>query len=559
MVKSLASCLLALASASVEPGCQVAAVEDEVVSALQQHVKQRVDGAARREGQSVSVRLAEVFKQLSEGSSQICVAAEEGEVVPVAGLLTSDDGVAELTQGAVVERVGRFCADRVTVLMLQRSSGLSSAVDVERSVSGKKRSVESSVQEKGTRKPSPKPSPGDNPKPTPTPEPTPEPEPTSTPSPPGPITTVRVTTPSPAPPTPSPSDQKGDYPELAQCASLGPDGMVCGGKPEFCRLSVILNNCGSVENACCSDEDESCSNGSDMVKCITADVNEKDYGTLPQCTTTYGSFYCEGTNQYGCTKAQIETACGSLSNACCADKDESCDDGDDKVKCVARITTSTSTNAPDAPPYGSLPSCNGNFYGQFYCSGDGIYGCNQDDIVDGCGSLDNACCNDDDGSCEDGDDDVRCIASQGGGGDGSGNGNDSTSSASPPDYGAVPLCNGRETSGAFCSGTNQYGCTQQWIDDKCGEREACCADDDGSCADGDDKIKCLVNTSPPSYGTVDGCGQRGHSITICSGTNTYSCTEEHIKTNCGSVSRACCVDEDGSCADGDDAIACLTD
>jgi len=533
-------------------------VEDEVVSALQQHVKQRVDGAARREGQSVSIRLAEVFKQLSEGSSEICVAAEEGEVVPVTGLLTSVDGVAKLAQGAVVELAGRFCADRVTVLMLQRSSGLSSAVDVERSVSGKKRSVESSVQEKGTRKPSPKPSPGDNP--TPMPDPTPEPEPTAspTPSPPGPNTTPEpVPTPvPPTPPNPSPSDQKGDYPELAQCASLGQDGMVCGGSPEFCRLSVILNNCGSVENACCSDPDGSCSNGSDMVKCITADVNEKDYGSLPQCTATYGSFYCEGTNRYACTKAEIEKACGSLSNACCDDQDKSCDDGDDVVKCVALITTLTSTDAPDAPPYGSVPSCNGNFYGQFYCSGDGIYGCDQDAIVDGCGSLDNACCNDDDGSCEDGDDDVRCIASQGGGGDGSNNGNDI---ASPPDYGSVPLCNGRTTSGASCSGTNQYGCTQQKIDDMCGEREACCADDDGSCADGDDKIKCLVNTSPPSYGTVDGCGQRGHSITICSGTNTYRCTEEHINNNCGSVSRACCVDADGSCADGDDAIACLTD
>lgn len=414
MVRSLAFCLFTSAVAVSDQNCP-GTPEDDVISALQQNV-QRVDVSVGHEDVSVSLRLNNVFQQLADGAHRICVAAAEGEVVPVAGVLTTSNGVQELAQGRVVGQSGRFCAEAAAVSMLQRSSGMATAADVERSLAAKKQkdtTVEGATKsKKGSGSPSPSDGGDGN-----GPEPTPEPEPT-------------------------PSSPSG-----------GGNGGHGGQDP----------------------------------------------------------------------------------------------------------TPSPSPGGGEPPSYGSLPSCDNDYWEGYNCQGENQYFCNQADIEENCGSLDNACCADADGSCEDGDDDVRCKTNPyNGNGDG-GDGGDST----PPDYGTVEMCGDRATSDAYCQGTNQYGCTQSGIADMCGDRQPCCADTDGSCTDGDDHVKCLQDTSapePPEYGELDACGNRAlaHSgNTICSGTNRYGCTQTQIIDVCGNLESACCKDTDGSCIDGDDNVACL--
>lgn len=132
-------------------------------------------------------------------------------------------------------------------------------------------------------------------------------------------------------------------------------------------------------------------------------------GNVPQaCSDTVGvgDAICGAVDKYGCSTADINKACGSLENSCCADADGLCDDGDDSVKC----STVLGAGGND---YGELALCSSTgSTGKRVCygwgnTGEAHYGCTLEIIVGNCGSTTNACCMQT--SCSNGSDDVQCI------------------------------------------------------------------------------------------------------------------------------------------------------
>jgi len=119
-------------------------------------------------------------------------------------------------------------------------------------------------------------------------------------------------------------------------------------------------------------------------------------GSLQGCADTgsVGNVFCQGTNRYACKQALVVESCGALGNACCADVDGDCGDGDYAVKCIQpnlRSCNDTGSVGDDKCPWCvALQMC------------DECY-------TESCGGVDNACCADEDGSCTDGDTNVRCI------------------------------------------------------------------------------------------------------------------------------------------------------
>jgi len=287
---------------------------------------------------------------------------------------------------------------------------------------------------------------------------------------------TEVTQPPPEPPS---------YGALALCSDTGvwaSDTVVCSGHNEYgCDIDSLVAICGAVDRACCSDDDGSCADGDDEVKCRPA--LPPTYGSLDSCSDTgsVGDTICWGENKYECTTAHMEAECGSVSNACCSDDDGSCVDGDDNVKCIS----SGNTEPPDAPPYTAVTNMCPEERGSRACAGLGSYGCTETVILNMCDSYENTCCGDQDGSCVDGDDDLYCISDA------------DTSTEEPvglPPYGSLPTCVVTAEDLGFVTATNQYSSrSMEFINDICGgKNNACCADEDGSCADGDDTVKCIT-------------------------------------------------------------------
>jgi len=315
MVKSVIGFALACGAFSMDTTC-----DDDVVSALQQSALQHSSKNKQvRAHTDVYDRLADVLKQASSGASQICLSVLEGDEAPVAGVFSSDHGVMDVERGYVAESSGRFCADAAVVSLLQRSMGAETMGGMERALSLK--GVDGTAKGKG--------------KPSPSPSPTP-------------------VAPSPTPVAPSPTPGAADYGVLAKCSNPY-IGIHCGGVNRYgCSKAKIVELCDSLDNACCDDEDGSCADGDDNVKCIKnphagmgghgggGAVEAPPYGSLAMCQqgqplVDFGgqTYFCSGTRQYGCNAKDIKAQCGGLAKACCSDADGSCEDGDDRVSCLA--------------------------------------------------------------------------------------------------------------------------------------------------------------------------------------------------------------------------------
>jgi len=252
------------------------------------------------------------------------------------------------------------------------------------------------------------------------------------------------------------------------------DGSILGlsmQKGERVDISGIF--CVGAESMALLQRESGSSSVVDMERTLATKRGVKgEYPELQVCTDLeYGTYpaakkpFCGQDDSYGCTKKSIVAKCGKIENACCLDADGSCSDGDDSVAC---------RHVWKPPGYGELKFCTETGYETgARCAARGKYGCTKSKIEEFCGNMDNACCYDTDGSCTDGDDIVHCIKVR------------------PAPYQELDMCLDNNTSPELCFGTNQYGCSEKRIKRWCGElSEACCSDPDGSCSDGDDRVKC---------------------------------------------------------------------